>query len=60
MICKILAASILAAVSVVATSAHAQEGPSAIHGFGILNIQNDYITPRGLMVTNKAVAVHLE
>jgi hypothetical protein len=31
--------------------------PSAIHGFGFLQASNDYITPRGLLVTNEGVAV---
>jgi hypothetical protein len=29
--------------------------PSVIHGFGSLQLSNDYITPRGLLVTNEGV-----
>lgn len=36
--------------------AHADASPgSAIHGFGSLQFSNDYITPRGLLVTNEGV-----
>ncbi len=56
---KFLAASILAAFSVAVPVAHAQDAPSAIHGFGIVNFSNDYITPRGLMVTNKGLTVQI-
>jgi hypothetical protein len=39
--------------------ARADDAPLNIHGFGILNLQNDYITPRGLMVTNKGLTVQV-
>jgi len=35
--------------------AAADDPPSAIHGFGEVSIKNDYITPRGLLVTNQGV-----
>ncbi|HXJ02306.1 MAG TPA: hypothetical protein VNH44_13870 [Micropepsaceae bacterium] len=57
---KVTLATVLAAsLSPVSLAHAADDAPSAIHGFGILNIQNDYITPRGLMVTNKGVTVQV-
>jgi hypothetical protein len=35
------------------------EPPLNIHGFGILNLQKDYITPRGLFVTSKGETVQV-
>jgi hypothetical protein len=35
------------------------EPPLNIHGFGILNLQKDYITPRGLFVTGKGETVQV-
>jgi hypothetical protein len=39
--------------------AHADDAPLNIHGFGILNLQNDYITPRGLFVTGKGETIQV-
>jgi hypothetical protein len=33
--------------------------PLAIHGFGDFQIGNDYLTPRGLLVTNKGVTIQV-
>src|ERR1700704_5473072 len=49
----------LAVLPSVASVAQAQDEPLAIHGFGILNVQNDYITPRGLWVTNRGVTIQV-
>src|SRR5882757_1282338 len=56
---KIASASIFATCTFLAPAAHAQDAPLAIHGFGIIYVQNDYITPRGLFVTNKGVTVQV-
>jgi hypothetical protein len=39
--------------------AMAQENaaPPAVHGFNDLTFKNDYITPRGLLVTNKGLTI---
>src|SRR3984957_19887177 len=39
--------------------AMAQENaaPPAVHGFNDLTFKNDYITPRGLLVTNKGFTI---
>lgn len=57
---KVLFAAV-AAVAVVSTfPAIADEaGPSAIHGFVDLQLKNAYITPRGLLVTNKGVTTQV-
>jgi hypothetical protein len=39
--------------------ARADDAPLNIHGFGILNFQKDYITPRGLFVTGKGETVQV-
>jgi len=51
--------AVLAATLSLITPAYAQDAPSSIHGFGIINIQADYITPRGLMVTNTGMTVQV-
>ena len=56
---EIAFASIFTACTFLALPAHAQDAPLAIHGFGIVNVQADYITPRGLMVTNKGVTIQV-
>ena len=49
------------AVIVASQAGLAQDGaPSAIHGFGDVSIKNDYITPRGLMVTNKGLTTQID
>lgn len=37
----------------------AEDAPLNIHGFGILNFQKDYITPRGLFVSGKGETVQI-
>lgn len=39
--------------------AHAEDGDWALHGFGDVSVKNDYVTPRGLVVTTKGAAVQL-
>lgn len=56
---KILSSSIFAIAVASTSSVHAQDATSSIHGFGIINVSNDYITPRGLMVTNKGVTIQV-
>jgi hypothetical protein len=50
-------ALLLATSSVAATADDAP--PSAIHGFGDASVKPDYITPRGLLVTNQGVTTQL-
>jgi hypothetical protein len=46
----------VAAVLAALAPAHADDAPgSAIHGFGSFQLSNDYITPRGLLVTDEGV-----
>lgn len=48
----------IAGCALASSAAHAEDAPgSAIHGFGIVNLQNDYITPRGLWVTNNGATI---
>lgn len=54
----ILAAWLLAAVPTLAMAAEPAPG-SAIHGFGDITLKNDYITPRGLLVTNQGVTTQV-
>jgi hypothetical protein len=43
-----------------APAALAQDAPlPAIHGFGDFQLSNDYLTPRGLLVTNKGVTMQV-
>lgn len=42
-----------------AGAAHAEDGGWALHGFGDVSVKNDYVTPRGLVVTSKGAMVHL-
>jgi hypothetical protein len=53
------AAALLAASVLAAPSARADDPPLNIHGFGILNFQKDYITPRGLFVTGKGETIQV-
>src|ERR1700744_5227723 len=53
----------LAAIAAVmlAGTARADDAPgSAIHGFADISIKNDYITPRGLLVTNKGLTTQID
>ena len=54
MLAAVLTTGMLAATT--DTLADAAPG-SAIHGFGSVQVSNDYITPRGLLVTNKGMTV---
>jgi hypothetical protein len=45
------------AVSVLASTAWADAPGSMIHGFASVQASNDYITPRGLLVTDRGVTV---
>ncbi len=45
-------------LALAATPALADDS-SAIHGFADISFQNDYITPRGLMVTNKGLTTQV-
>jgi hypothetical protein len=40
-----------------AGAAHAEDGDWALHGFGDVSVKNDYVTPRGLVVTTKGATV---
>lgn len=42
-----------------AGTAHAEGSDWALHGFGDVSVKNDYVTPRGLVVTNKGVTVQV-
>jgi hypothetical protein len=56
----IATAAIAAGLSLAsAPAAFADDEPLNIHGFGILNFQKDYITPRGLFVTGKGETVQV-
>lgn len=53
---SILAGLLIVAMGCAALPVAADDAPpSAIHGFGSLQLSNDYITPRGLLVTNEGV-----
>ncbi len=58
---KVLIAAIAAlAIGAAATEARAADSePSAIHAFVDLSFKNAYITPRGLLVTNKGLTTQL-
>jgi hypothetical protein len=50
----------LALATVCAGSARADDTSQlAIHGFGDFTLSNDYLTPRGLLVTNKGVTAQV-
>jgi hypothetical protein len=53
-----LAACLLAALPLLAAAVEPAPG-SAIHGFGDMTFKNDYITPRGLLVTNQGVTTQV-
>ena len=58
----VAAVAILPAAALLSNAplAHADDAPPLdIHGFGILNFQKDYITPRGLFVTGKGETVQV-
>jgi len=42
-----------------AGAAHAEDGAWTLHGFGDVSVKNDYVTPRGVVVTTKGAMVHL-
>lgn len=43
-----------------ATGAQAQDDPSwSLHGFGDVSVKNDYVTPRGLVVTTEGATVQV-
>ncbi len=50
--------SALAAIAC-ATTAHAEDGDVELHGFGDIAFQNDYVTPRGLVVTSEGATVQV-
>lgn len=54
----VLAVGLLALASLATQAADAAPG-SAIHGFGDMTFKNDYITPRGLLVTNQGVTTQI-
>ena len=57
---RYLVAGLAALAMVSASTARAADPePSAIHGFVDLSFKNAYITPRGLLVTNKGLTVQL-
>lgn len=48
------------AASCLATSAHADEsGGWQLHGFGDVSVKNDYVTPRGLVVTTSGTTIQV-
>lgn len=51
----------LAAAAALAPCAARADDPSplAIHGFGDFQLSNDYLTPRGLLVTNKGATIQV-
>lgn len=53
-----LVLGLLANLPMLASAAEAAPG-SAIHGFGDVAFKNDYITPRGLLVTNQGVTTQI-
>lgn len=42
-----------------AGAAHADDGGWSLHGFGDLSLKNDYVTPRGLVVTSTGATVQV-
>jgi hypothetical protein len=42
-----------------ASTARAEEGGWELHGFGDLSVKNDYVTPRGLVVTTDGVTIQV-
>ncbi|HWE76639.1 MAG TPA: hypothetical protein VG328_25970 [Stellaceae bacterium] len=58
---KFLAGAVTAlALSVAMSAAKADDpGPSAVHAFVDLSVKNAYITPRGLLVTNKGLTTQI-
>jgi hypothetical protein len=40
-------------------TAQSQDPPLAIHGFNDVSVKNDYITPRGLLVTNNRITTQI-
>jgi hypothetical protein len=55
----IAAAAALLAAAAAPVAQAADSDPSALHGFVDLAFKNSYITPRGLLVTNKGVTYQL-
>jgi hypothetical protein len=49
----------LAAAMGMSSSAHADDGAWAIHGFGDISFKNDYVTPRGLVVTTNGATIQV-
>lgn len=54
----VLVGGLFALASLATQAADAVPG-SAIHGFGDMTFKNDYITPRGLLVTNQGVTTQV-
>lgn len=54
-----LLAALLAAPAARADDAPAAPPPLAIHGFGNFILSNDYLTPRGLLVTDKDLTIQI-
>jgi len=52
---KVTGAALLAVCSSVASA----DGGWALHGFGDVSVKNDYVTPRGLVVTTAGVTVQV-
>jgi hypothetical protein len=58
---KLLAGLFALAAIALPDALRAEDAPgSAIHGFADLSFKNDYITPRGLMVTNKGLTTQID
>ena len=58
---KLLASMLALAAVTMPGALRAEDSPgSAIHGFADLSFKNDYITPRGLLVTNKGLTTQID
>lgn len=56
---KILQGVMALAVCASSSAALAEEGDWSLHGFGDVSLKNDYVTPRGLVVTTEGATVQV-
>jgi hypothetical protein len=56
---KITQGAMALALCASSTAAMADEGDWSLHGFGEVAVKNDYVTPRGLVVTTKGATVQI-
>lgn len=56
---KIVSGLAALALTGLAGTAHAEDADWSLHGFGDVSIKNDYVTPRGLVVTTEGVTVQV-